>query len=102
MEAYKKRRTYFEDDDIEISLMELGGHLFAHIVFFNAKKSSVKKAREVWDEIKDKCFWLGYEQINAYTKDLRVIKLFEGWEHLGSFEHETEGKYEVARWVLTR
>lgn len=101
METFKKRRTYYEDDNMEISLMEMSGHLFAHIVFFNLKKSSIIKAREVWDEIKEKCYRLGYDQINAYTKDTRIIELFDGWEHLGSFEHETEGKYEVARWVLT-
>ena len=96
---YNKRRTYYEDDDFAISLEELSGQLFVHLAIFKASKRVITKAKEIWQEIQDKCYWLGYEQINTYTTEMRVVSFFKGWERLGEFEKD--GKhYEVARWVL--
>lgn len=97
---YNQRRTYFENEDFDLSLEEKDGHLFVHLVFFNVTKKAVNRVKAVWEEVRAKCYWLGYEQINTYTKDLRVVKLFDNYELLGEFDLDGE-KYEVARWVLT-
>lgn len=97
--TYEKRRTYFDNSDFDMSLEEMDGHLFVHLVFFHVSKTSINKARSVWEEVKNKCYWLGYEHINTYTTDMRIVKLFDGWEHIGEYKYEGK-KYEVARWEL--
>mgnify|MGYP001553592429 CR=1 FL=1 len=96
---YRKRRTYYENEDYNLSLEEKDGLLFVHLIFFNVSKNIIKDISSKWNEIKEKCYWLGYEYIYTYTTDPRVPKLFDGWEPVTEVNYYGT-KYEVIRWEL--
>lgn len=96
---YKKRWTYFENDDFTLSLEEANGELYVHLALDHVSKTSINEVRRVWEEIKYECFWLGYENIYSYTSDMRVVKLFEGWSPIGKVNYN-ETEYEIVRWEL--
>lgn len=95
-----KRETFYEDDLIKVSLEEDGGNLYAHLIFYVVSKKSVNWAKEIFEALKAKCYWAGYEYIYSYTQDGRIPELIPGWEHVGAVEDEYENLWGVFRWEL--
>jgi hypothetical protein len=90
-----QRKRYYEDDDIRVYLEEIQENVFIHVAITHATKASIKRMKEKWGEVVMKMYWLGYEELFAYSKDRRVIDMIGGAEKIG--EHED---YEVWKWAL--
>lgn len=90
-----ERETYYQDDDIKVYLEEINTEVFMHVGIYNMSKSILRKIREKWGEIVIKMYYLGYEEVFAYTKDSRIIKMIGGAEKIGEYKG-----YEVYKWEL--
>jgi hypothetical protein len=90
-----ERKTYYEDDDIRVYLENINDNVFIHVGIFNMSKNILSKIKEKWAEVAIKMYFLGYEELFAYTKDRRIINLIGGAEKIGQ-----EKDYEVYKWDL--
>lgn len=90
-----RRETYYQDNDIKVYLEEIDNNVFIHVGIYNMSKSILRKIKEKWGEIVLKMYYLGYEEVFAYTKDNRIINLIGGAEKIGK-----EKDYEVYKWDL--
>lgn len=89
------RETYYRDDDIHVYLEEINGEVAIHVGITNFSKTVLKRIKEKWGEVVIKMYFLGYEDLFAYTKDNRIIKMIGGAERVGQ-----HNEYEVWRWDL--
>ena len=94
-----KAKVYYENEDFKISLEDLDDNVFVHVAFTNFSKSIHLAALKVWAEFKAKLYWMGYEEVFAYTKDKRMKRMFPGSELAGQYNNKGQD-YEVLRWVL--
>lgn len=90
-----QRKSYYEDDDVRVYLEKIDEQIFIHVAIFNMTKKVLKKIKAVWGEVVIKMYYDGYEDLFAYTKDNRIIKLIGGAKKIG--EHQ---EYEVYQWDL--
>lgn len=90
------RKTYYRDDDIHVYLDNIDEQVFIHVGIDNATKETVDLIKQKWGEIVLKMYFLGYEEVFAYTKDPRIINMIGGAEKIG--QHQD---YEVYKWDLT-
>jgi hypothetical protein len=90
-----ERKTYYEDDDIRVYLENIDNNVFIHVGIFNMSKSILRKIKEKWGEVVIKMYFLGYEELFAYSKDKRIINMIGGAELIGQ-----GGEYEVYKWDL--
>ena len=95
-----KKRIFFEDDKVQIRLEERDGALFVHCLFHEVSKASVKWLQEIWPILRERVYFAGYANIFSYTKDLRVVKLFPGWELVEEIKDEYGNDWKVVRWEL--
>lgn len=89
------RKTYYRDDDIHVYLDNIDEQVFVHVGIVNATKETIARIQEKWGEIVMKMYYLGYEELFAYTKDPRIINMIGGAEKIG--QHQD---YEVYKWDL--
>jgi len=92
-------KVFYDDDQITLKLEEVDAHLMVHLVIKKALPSSIKKARIVFQEIKERAYWQGYEQIYTYTKDDRMLKFFGANKVISNVEYKGE-TYKVVQWDL--
>jgi len=97
---WKKRRTFFEDDDVKVSLEEINDALYVHCIFHNCTLHSVKWIKDIWQNLKERCYFAGYDAIYSYTKDLRVVKLFPDWQLVSEVVDDNGEKWQVVKWEL--
>ena len=90
-----ERKTYYQDDDIKVYLENINDQVFVHVAIYNANKSVFNKILQKWGEVVLKVYAAGYDNLFAYTKDSRIIKMIGGGEKIG--EHEG---FEVYKWEL--
>ncbi len=96
-----KRRTYFENDNFRIYLEEIQGNVFVHVAIHNATVSVVKDIKEKWTEIVLRMYFLGYEELFAYTNDSRIIELIGGATKVADNIKFQNKNYEVWKWDLS-
>lgn len=89
------RKTYYEDSNFRVYLEEINNQVVIHVVIYNFSKSIFKDVKRVWAEVLVKMYYLGYEEVFAYTKDNRIIKMIGGAKMVG----DAKG-YEVWKWEL--
>jgi len=89
------RRTYYQNDNFKVYLEEIDEQVFIHVAIYEFSKSILKDIKRVWAEVVVKLFFEGYENLFAYTKDNRIIKLIGGAEKIGQHDN-----YEVWKWDL--
>lgn len=89
------RRTYRETDNFRIWLEDIKDQLFIHVAIYNSTPSVVREIKEGWAELMIDAYFEGYEDVFAYTKDSRIIKLLGGAVKIGKHED-----YEVWKWEL--
>lgn len=90
-----KRETYFENNDFRIYLEEIHQSIICHVVIHRATPSIIKDIKDKWLEIASQMYWAGYEELYAYTKDNRIIKMIGG-----AILVTEEAGYEVWKWEL--
>lgn len=90
-----ERQTYYTDEDIKVYLENIDDNVFIHVGIHNVSKAILNKIKQKWGEVVVKMYTLGYEELFAYTKDDRIIKLIGGAEKIGE-----ENGYEVFKWDL--
>lgn len=90
-----KRRNYFVDDNFKVYLEEIDGNVFIHVAINKISTSIFKQIKSVWAEIVVKMYFLGYEELFAYTQDNRVVKMIGGADKVGTYKG-----YEVWKWEL--
>lgn len=90
-----ERKTYYQDENFRVYLEEIKEQVFIHVAITNFSKSILKDIKAVWAEIVLKMFFQGYEELFAYTKDNRIIKMVGGAKKIG--QHQ---EYEVWKWEL--
>lgn len=90
-----ERRTYYENEDFRVYLEEIKDQVFIHVAIFNFSKAVFKKIKEVWALALIDIYFAGYENVFAYTKDNRIIKLIGGAKKIGQHQN-----YEVWKWEL--
>lgn len=89
------RKTYYVDDNFKVYLEEINEQIAIHVAIGNFSKAIFKDIKRVWAEILVKMYFLGYEEVFAYTKDNRIIKMIGGAKMIG--QHQD---YEVWKWEL--
>lgn len=89
------RRTYYETSDYRIWLEDINEQLFIHVAIHNSTKTIITEVKEKWAELMIDAYFEGYEDVFAYTKDNRIIKMIGGATKVG--QHED---YEVWKWEL--
>lgn len=89
------RVTYYQDEDIKVYLEEINEQVFVHVAIYNFSKSVLNKIKAKWGEVVQKMYINGYEELFAYTKDNRIVKMIGYPEKIG--QHE---EYEVWKWEL--
>jgi hypothetical protein len=89
------RRTYYSTSDYRIWLEDINEQLFIHVAIYNTTKNTINEIKEKWAELMIDAYFQGYEDVFAYTKDNRIIKIIGGANKIG--EHED---YEVWKWEL--
>lgn len=89
------RRTYYKNDDFKVYLEEINDQVFIHVAINNFSKAIFKDIKEVWANALIDIYFAGYDDVYAYTKDNRIIKLIGGATKIG--QHE---EYEVWKWEL--
>lgn len=92
-----KRWDYFRNDDFHVYLEYFSDQLFVHVGIFNFDKSVLAQIKEVWANVALDAYFDGYEDLFAYTKDNRIIKLIGGAVKVGQHEN-----YEVWKWELQK
>lgn len=90
-----ERKTYYRDDDVHVYLENIDDQVFVHVGIDHATKETVDRIKEKWGEIVMKMYFLGYEELFAYTKDPRIVNMIGGAEKIG--QHQD---YEVYKWDL--
>jgi len=90
------RKTYYQDSDIKVYLEEINDHIFIHVGINRMSKSVLKRIREKWAEVVIKVYFLGYEELFAYTEDNRIIKLIGDADLIAKYKG-----YEVWKWDLS-
>lgn len=90
-----QRKTYHEEDNFKVYLEEINEQVAMHVAINTFSKAVLKDIKRVWAEILVKMYFLGYEEVFAYTKDNRIIKLIGGAKLVG--QHQD---YEVWKWEL--
>lgn len=93
------KKEFYSDDDLTITLEEADGNLMAHATIHSANKHSIKQLLEIWEEIKSRAYWQGYEEIYTYSNDPRMFDIVKGGEEIGEFEKDGV-KYKVWKWDL--
>lgn len=91
-----QRKTYFENDDFRVYLEYFSEQLFIHVAIFRATPSVFTEIKEKWAEVMIDAYFQGFEEVFAYSQDIRIIEMIGGAEKVG--EHEN---YEVWKWVLS-
>lgn len=90
-----QRKTYYNDDDFRVYLEEIDEQIFIHVAINNFSRPILRRIQEKWGEVAIKVYSLGYNELFAYSKDNRIIKMIGGAKKIG--EHD---KYEVWEWAL--
>lgn len=90
-----ERKTYYEDENFRVYLEDINGQVAIHVAIYNISKSVFKQIKQKWAEVLVKMYYAGYEEVFAYTKDSRIVKMIGGAEMVG----EAKG-YEVWKWEL--
>lgn len=90
-----KRKDYYKDDDFKVYLEEIDKQIFIHVAIDNFSRPILRRIQEKWGEVAIKVYENGYNELFAYTKDSRIIKMIGGAKKIG--QHE---KYEVWEWAL--
>lgn len=93
------KREFYSDDDLTVTLEEADGNLMAHVVLYSASKASINRVLQVWQEIKERAYWQGYEEIYTYSNEPRMFDIVKGGEQVGEFEKDGI-KYKVWKWEL--
>jgi len=89
------RRTYHQTNDYRIWLEDINEQLFIHVAIHNSTKTVIKEIKEKWAELMIDAYFDGYEDVFAYTKDNRIIKMIGGAINVGQYND-----YEVWKWEL--
>lgn len=90
-----ERRTYYEDNDFRVYLEEINDNVVIHVAIYNFSKAIFTRIKEVWAEVLIKMYFAGYEDLFAYTKDNRIIRMIGGAKMIGQRQD-----YEVWKWEL--
>lgn len=94
------QKEFYKDDDLTVTLEEGDGNLMAHVAVHSASKSSIGRILEIWDDIRNRAYWQGYEEIYTYSNEPRMFEIVKGGEQVGEFEKDGI-KYKVWKWDLT-
>ena len=95
MKVKFERKTYYQNDDFKVYLENINDQVFIHVGIDKATKEVFSLIKQVFAEVAIKMYFLGYEELFAYTKDNRIVKLIGGAEYLDSHQG-----YEVWKWEL--
>lgn len=90
-----QRETYYENNDFRVYLEEINGQVAIHVAIYNFSKAIFKDIKAIWAEVLIQMYYAGYEEVFAYTKDNRIVKMIGGATMVG----EAKG-YEVWKWEL--
>lgn len=90
-----QRKTYYEDENFKVYLEKIEDQPFVHVAIFNFSKAILREIKRVWADVVVTFYFEGYENLFAYTKDNRIIKLIGGAKMIG--QHQD---YEVWEWDL--
>lgn len=94
------KATFYEDEDIKVTLEEMDGYLMAHLTIYQFSKSVHKKVLSLREEIINRAYFSGYDAIYSYTADERIPRLIgEELEELGDFYFHGKN-YKVWKWEL--
>lgn len=93
---YKKRTTIFKDDNYRISVEEIDGCLFVHCELYKFSKAVLKDVKTTWAELLIHLYFMGYEEVFTYTKDMRLPNLVGGGQVIGSWDD-----WRVVKWDLS-
>lgn len=96
-----QRRTYCENDDYKIYLEEIKDNIFIHVAIHKATPSIIKEIKEKWADIVVDMYFEGYEDLYAYTKDNRIIKMIGGAKRIAENVKFQRDYYEVWKWDLS-
>lgn len=95
MKVKFERKTYYQNDDFKVYLENINDQVFIHVGIDKATKGVVSLIKQVFAEVVLKMYFLGYEELFAYTKDNRIVKMIGGAKYLDSHQG-----YEVWKWEL--
>lgn len=90
-----ERKTYYQDEDFRVYLEYFSDQLFVHVHIHNFNRDVLKRIKEQWSLVMIDAFMEGFENVFAYTKDNRIIKMIGNAIYI-----ETAGGYEVWKWEL--
>ncbi len=91
--------TVYEDEEFSVVKEVVQGVCFFHCYVESFSKSTLKRMREVWEDVKTVSKQEGWIAIHSYTRNPRFAMALPGAEKLSEFS--AEGKhYEVIQWVL--
>lgn len=94
------KATYFEDDDLKVTLEELDGNLMVHVTIYSFNREVYGKLLYLWGQIQERAYWQGYEEIYTYTLDNRVPGILQSdGEQIGVFQKDGH-QYKVWKWDL--
>jgi hypothetical protein len=92
-------KKVYEDEDFSVVLEEWSSILFLHCYVDNYSKSVKKKMLDIFEELKQACFYNGWEELYSYTPNGKFARMLPGAEKIDSFK-QGDVEYEVFEWVL--
>lgn len=91
-----EKKTWYEDENYEVTYMVCNNELYGHLQIFNLTKSVYKDIPKKVHAFLANAKKSGWEAVYSYTDDDRVIRLLDG---KGRIIGEAEG-HKVVQWEL--
>tara|TARA_R110000772_G_scaffold144025_1_gene253577 strand:- start:9098 stop:9385 length:288 start_codon:yes stop_codon:yes gene_type:complete len=87
--------TIYQDDDLIVQAEIIEGNPYLHCTILEFKKSTMKRSKRVWEDIKAGFYYEGFNTIYSVSPNPRFIKFIGG-----ALVKQLDEKVGVYKWEL--